>query len=394
MPMYSYKALTEQGKKISGVIDADSLYLAKDRLKKRQLFITELLLQDVPQKQVVLPPSLLLTFTRELAQLLKAGLPLYESLVTIEEKYRGNKCHSLVVDLCDHLKLGKSLSRALSSYDKSFDEIYLSMIKAAEQSGNLAETFSDLAILISKQQMLKKQLFSALAYPAFLGVFCLLVIGGLFFFIIPSMQELFEGRQLHPLTSCVIGISKFLNESIHFLIVFFSSMIGLTWIILRQKKVQLSFLKIACKLPFISELLIQSALVRFSRAMYLLLSGGVPLLQSLSYSRKTMKNAMLENIISYAEKRLIEGKKLSELISSPFVPSLMIRMVAIAEETGNMHITMKHLAEIYEEELDKNLQQLTSFLQPAVLMFLGIVVGVVVLSILIPLTDVSSFLSS
>jgi general secretion pathway protein F/type IV pilus assembly protein PilC len=128
--------------------------------------------------------------------------------------------------------------------------------------------------------------------------------------------------------------------------------------------------------------------------MYLLLSGGVPLLEALAYSRKTMKNALLEEIVLHAEKKLVEGKKLSELLSSAFIPPLLVRMVAIAEETGNMNITMKNLSEIYEEELDKNLQQLTTFLQPAVLIFLGAIVGVVVLSILLPLTDVSSFLSS
>jgi general secretion pathway protein F/type IV pilus assembly protein PilC len=268
------------------------------------------------------------------------------------------------------------------------------MVKAAEQSGNLAETFKDLSILISKQQVLKKQIFQALAYPAFLGLFCLLVIGGLFFFIIPSMQELFEGRPLHPLTSTVLQISRFVNESVNYLIGVFILFFSLIWITIRQKKSQEFFLKIAFRLPLVSTLLVQSALVRFCRAMFLLLSGGVSLLESLSYSRKTMKNAILEGIISNAEKKLIEGKKLSQLISSPFLPSLVVRMISIAEETGNMHLTMMHLAEIYEEELDKNLQQLTAFLQPAVLMFLGIVVGVVVLSILIPLTDVSSFLSS
>lgn len=395
MPVYSYKALTEEGKKISGVIDADSLHLAKERLKKRQILITQLeLFQSRKKVEVSLAPSKLLVFTRELSQLLRAGLPLYESLVTIEEKYRRHKAHALFVDLCDHLKSGKSLSSALSSYPKTFDKIYLSMVKAAEQSGYLSEAFTDLTALITKQQKLKKQLFSALAYPAFLGVFCVVVVIALFFFVIPSMQELFEGRQLHPLTATVLGISKWLNNSVGLFIFLILSFLAAVVFAARSRQVRMHLFRMACSAPFVRNLLIESALVRFCRAMYLLLSGGVPLLEALAYSRKTMKNVLLEDIVLNAEKKLIEGKKLSELLSSPFIPSLVVRMLAIAEETGNMNITMKNLSEIYEEELDKNLQQLTTFLQPAVLIFLGAVVGIVVLSILLPLTDVSSFLSS
>jgi general secretion pathway protein F/type IV pilus assembly protein PilC len=394
MPIYAYKALTEEGKKITGVIDADSLYLAKERLKKRQILLTELSLFSAKKQEVSLTPSMLLIFTREISQLLRAGLPLYESLVTIEEKYQKSKTHSLFVNLCDHLKSGKSLSSALGNYPKSFDAIYLSMVKAAEQSGHLAEAFADLTILISRQQKLKKQLFEALAYPAFLGVFCLIVVIALFFFVIPSMQELFEGRRLHPLTTVVLGISNWLNNSIGLFLSFIAVDVIAIIAAVRNKKVRMMFFTLACQAPFVRLLLVQSALVRFCRAMYLLLSGGVSLVESLSYSRMTMKNALLEEIIANAETKIIEGKKLSSLLSSPFIPSLVVRMVAIAEETGNMKNAMKNLSEIYEEELDKNLQQLTTFLQPAVLLFLGIVVGVVVLSILLPLTDVSSFLSS
>lgn len=394
MPIYAYKALTEEGKKISGVIDADSLYLAKERLKKRQILITQIELFSNKSQEVVLSSSMLLVFTRELSQLLRAGLPLYESLVTIEEKYRKHKTHALFVDLCDHLKSGKSLSNALSGYPKTFDEIYLSMVKAAEQSGHLSEAFTDLTLLISRQQKLKKQLFATLAYPAFLGVFCLFVVIALFFFVIPSMQELFEGRRLHPLTTVVLAVSNWLNNSKGLFVSVILLGIVAVFCAVRSKNVRMYFFRLACGAPFIRHLLIQSALVRFCRAMFLLLSGGVSLLEALAFSRKTMKNALLEDIIFHAEKKLVEGKKLSELLSSPFIPPLVVRMVAIAEETGNMNITMKNLAEIYEEELDKNLQQLTTFLQPAVLIFLGAVVGVVVLSILLPLTDVSSFLSS
>ncbi len=394
MPMYSFTALSGKAKTIVGVVDADSLYLAKEKLKQRQLLLTEIAPFYQKVKKTQLSSEMLLTFTREMAQLLKAGLPLYESLVTIEEKYQGHKSHYLFVDLCDHLKLGKSLSSALGSYSQVFDEIYLSMVKAAEQGGHLSQAFAELSLLITKQQRLKKQLFSALAYPAFLGCFCCLVVIGLFFFVIPSMQELFEGRRLHPLTSSVLWVSNFLNDNLGFLIPSLGFVVVASYFLLRQKAFRIYCFRWACNAPFLRSLLVQAALVRFCRAMFLLLSGGVPLVNALCFARKTMKNVFLEDVILEAEKKLVEGRKLSTLLSSAFIPALVVRMVAIAEETGDMNIAMKNLAEIYEEELDKNLHQLTTFLQPAVLLFLGVVVGVVVLSILLPLTDVSSFLSS
>ena len=127
----------------------------------------------------------------------------------------------------------------------------------------------------------------------------------------------------------------------------------------------------------------------------MLLQGGVPLVESLRFSRKVVNHSALENLIAHTESKVVEGKKISQLFAeAPFVPLLVLRMLSIGEETGNMGSMMQNMAEIYEEELDKDLQQLATFLQPAVLLFLGAVVGLVVLSILLPLTDVSSFVSS
>ena len=396
MPLFRYKAIGDDGRESKGVIDADSLSMAKERLRKQKVLVIAIAgLTKATSPKLILSPSQLLSFTRELTQFLKAGLPLYESLLTIEEKHRATKVHALFVDLCDHLKNGSSLSSALGKYPETFHEIYLSMVRSAEQSGSLFEAFDQLTLLISKQQKLKKQLLSSLAYPAFLGGFCLLVIGALFFFVIPSMKELFEGRALHPLTHIVILISNFLNTYVTVLASFLVFLgVSLYWVSRQpgfRRGISLFFLKV----PYFKRILIQSALIRFFRAMYMLLNGGVPLVEALHFSRKVVNHAALESLIVQTEKKVIEGKKISQLFAeSTFIPPLVLRMLTIGEEAGNMGSMMRNMAEIYEEELDKDLQQLATFLQPAVLLFLGAVVGLVVLSILLPLTDVSSFVSS
>ncbi len=395
MPLFRYQALTGDGRKSAGVIDADTYPLAKERLRKQQLMVMRLSLIDKNQKEIVLTPPLLLAFTRELSQLLSAGLPLYESLLTIEEKYRKHKAHSLFLDLCDRLKGGSSLSSALKNYPKTFDGIYLSMILAAEQSGSLALVLDQLSLLIARQQKLKKQLLSALMYPGFLGAFCLLVIFSLLFFVIPSMKDLFEGRALHPLTQAVLGVSNWVNQHTGALgcgILVFLFAIFFLW---RKKQTRVLLEKISMKMPFFKTVIIQSALIRFCRSASMLLAGGVPLIHALALSRKVIKNALLESIIDQAEKRIAEGEKLSnQLKTSPFIPPLLVRMLAIAEETGRMAPMLQNVAEIYDEEVERSLAQLTTFLQPLLLMILGGVVGLVLLSILLPLTDVSSFLST
>lgn len=393
MALFRYQAFTQAGKKITGVIDADSYALAKEKLVKQQVMVTHLAVHE--KKEIILDRPLLLTFTRELAQLLQAGLPLYESLLTIEEKYRSHKCHPLFLDLCDRLKCGSSFSSILARYPKSFDSVYLALIKAGEEGGSLETVVQQLAELISRQQRLRKQLVAAFTYPSILFAFCLLVTIGLLVFVVPSLEELFEGRKLHPVTELVLGLSHWVNQ---YGLLFLISLIGVGFaasFYFRSESGKTSLQRTLLKVPFLKTLLTRSALTRFCQCSSLLIDGGLPLLDVLRLSRKSMKFRLLEEVIEGAEMRIIEGKSLSaELKNSPLMPTLVVRMLSIAEETGKMGHIFKKLAEIYDEELEKNLMQLSAFLQPALLMTLGVIVGLVVLSILLPLTDVSSFLSS
>ncbi|MBS0621277.1 MAG: type II secretion system F family protein [Verrucomicrobia bacterium] len=394
MPLFRYKALTPAGKAAKGVIDADSLLVAKERLRKQQILITEVTLLKSKEDALHLPPPLLLSFTRELAQLLKAGLPLYESLLTIEEKYRRHKAHPLFLDLCDHLKEGSSLSTVLRRYSSTFDRIYLAMVSVAEQSGNLAHVFQELSELLLRQQKLKKQLSSALIYPSFLALFCGLITCGLLFFIIPSMRELFEGRSLHPITQLVLGISGWATTHVTHLLTLLAIACCSGIYLMRSPQGKIWLSQLSLKTPYVKTLLLHSALVRFFRSLSMLLTGGVPLLEALTLSRTVVKSPLLENAIAGAEKRIVQGERLScALKDAPHLPPLVLRMLSLAEETGQMGEAFHNLAVIYEEELEKHLAQLTTFLQPALLILLGAIVGLVVLSILLPLTDVGSFIN-
>ncbi|QVL57712.1 MAG: type II secretion system F family protein [Simkaniaceae bacterium] len=394
MALYQYTALSKEGRRKMGMINADSIELAKERLRKDEILVTKLVSYTKKGEEFRISPSLLIGFTRDLHVLLKAGLPLYDSLITLEEKYRKTKLHPIFLDLCDQVKEGRYFSDALRDYPKVFDPVYLSMLKAGEESGSLQQSFAELEKLIGQQQALRKKLSSAMIYPAFLAVFCLTVISVLLFFLIPSMSELFEERTLHPMTQAVLSLSHFLNNHALFI---FSTLTGVVlsfMFFLRhpqgKEKMKEAFLHI----PIVKRLFIETIMARFCRVFSILFNGGVSMMDCLSLSKKVMKHASFEAIISDAEVKVLEGKRLSEeLQKSPLIPTLVIRMLSIAEESGRVSEMMAHLSNIYEEDIERSLTRLTSLLQPVMLLFLGVVVAIILLAVLLPLTDVSSILN-
>lgn len=391
--LYRYQALASTGKKISGVIDADSIHAAKEKLRKEQILVINLDLFQEKKKEITIPFPFLLDLTRMLGQLLRAGIPLFESLVIIEEKYHHHRFHPLLMDLCDSLKTGHSLSETLRKYPQSFDSVYIAMVHAGEQTASLPTVFEELCALLERQQKLKKQLFSAAAYPVFLGGFCALVFTALLLFVIPSMKNLFEGRELHPITRFVFGASDFVTAQGSIILIGLLLLAAAIATCIKHPALRQKSDGILLTLPFVGEFLRQAATIRFCRTASLLLSGGLPILQTLQLSRHVMKNRLLEEVIVNAEQRVSEGKPLSqELKASSLIPSIVPRMLAVAEETGKTAFMLQDIASICEDNLEKRLQQFTALLQPALLLLLGLIVGLVLLSILIPMTDVGSAL--
>lgn len=393
MALYQYKALDALGRKKSGLIDADSLEAAKDRLRKSNVIVTRIVKSKSGVNTFTLSRSALLNFTRDVSQLLRSGLPLYESLLTIEEKHRGHKSHPLFLEICDLVKQGTPLSKALERYPGSFDHIYVAMIRAGESTGGLDHVFIELAKIIARGDKFRKQVRAAMVYPSFLGLFCLLILSALFLFLIPSMKELYEGRSLHPLTQGILSFSSFFEQNIHIVGIGFTLTVLSGYALLRSQRFKSVCKVFFLRLPFFKSLITEAVLMRFSRALSVLIAHGIPTLEALRLSKGIMDHASFENVISRVEESLTSGKQISdELKKSSIIPPLMTRMVATAEEAGNLSEMLTHITEIYEEELDKNLSQLTNLLQPLMLLILGALVGLVLLSVLLPLTDVSSFI--
>ncbi len=392
MPLYRYGALDKEGKKLSGFIDADTLEKAKERLRTSGVILTRIILAK-KHSEISIGSAVLIHFTRDMAQLLSSKLPLYESLLTIEEKYRSHKFHYLFLDLCDKVKQGKALSEAFSLFPASFDSVYISMVRAGENTGKIDEAFVELYKVIARTEKFKKQAQSALFYPLFLLSFCLLILVGLFLFLIPSMKELLEGRELNPMTDVILKMSNWLvGNWPWFFPAFASILIGAT-LSFRLQMVKNFFHRTFTKIPLIRTIFTEAILMRFCRVLSILLRSGVPIVEAIQYAKGVIHHVEFEKVMEEAEKGLVRGVKFSqELKKSPLIPPMVVRMIETSEETGRTSEMLMSISEIYEEMLEKTISQFTNLLQPVMLLILGLLVGVVLLAVLLPLTDVSTMI--
>lgn len=392
MPLFKYEAFDALGKQIKGMVDAENPNDAKQKLHRQSIYIVSVKTAQFQKEKSLLKKSEVLNFTRELYRLLKAGLPLYESLSAMEEKYRGSPAQRLLLDLCENVRAGHLFSSILARHKKTFDLLYVAMIANAEKTGRLEQALEELTALLSKQAQVKKQLVSALLYPSLLFSFCLFVLGMLLFYVVPSLQELFEGRELHPFTKVVFSISAFARNS-KITILTIPSLLLLGGVGIWRKPFWKQFvIKQFIKLPWLNQLFAKISLIRFFRAASTLLKGGVPIVASFQEARKALSHPLLEEILQNAEDAIAQGMPIhAQFTGHKMIPPLVPRMLGIAEKGGNLDGMMRQIAEIYEEDLEKSLALFSTLIQPALLLFLGSLVGLVLLSVLLPLTDVSSF---
>lgn len=392
--LFQYRYIDVKGKKRKGLIEALHADEAKQQLRRQKILLTSL--QPASQKKKgagQLKREALITFTAQLAGLLQAGMPLYESLLSLEEQYRQDPFHPVLLTLCDQIKGGASLSEAMGKFPESFNRLYCSMVAAGESVGALDQTLDKLAALLAKQSKLKKQIITALIYPALLFSFSMVVMFLLLTFVIPSLEALFEDRAVNRFTKAVMVFSNFLTHKWMFYIPLALAAVTGGYLGLKSEKGKRWVQRQLLRVPVLKTLIIQTAIARFSRTMGTLLQGGVSLIQALQISRKVMRNPFFEEVVEKAEGKIIEGSLLSvELKKSPLIPTLVPRMLAIGEEGGNAPAMLQKIADLYEEDVEKSLTRLTSLAQPVILVFMGGIVGIIMIAVLLPLTDVSAFL--
>jgi type II secretory pathway component PulF len=335
---------------------------------------------------VRLTPTEKLEFISNLAAMLSAGIPLLES---VEALIEGSKSRSKIVleELKKDLESGQTIADSLSRFPESFDPIAINLIRGAEESGNLEKNLKDLADTYRKDIEFNRKVKGALAYPLFVFVVFTAIMTVILTFVIPRISQVFSRLDVDlPL------VTRFLIFLSGLLINFWPWIVGglilagvLFYWILKTRRRQILYL--LSSLPFLSELAREIDLVRFSRSMALLLASGIPISKSLELSQNVLVRKELIDILEFARQEVSQGKKLSEAlgVKKGVIPQILIRIVSTGERSGGLERSFQESSEFFDNRVSATIRTITTLLEPTILVVVGLVVGVIMLSIIAPI---------
>jgi type IV pilus assembly protein PilC len=402
MPDYKYQGTSRSGGSVSGVMTASSKTELASLLKRQQITATKMTEKgkefNIPTFGGGVSPKELAIFTRQFSVMIDAGLPLVQCLEILAGQQENKFFQKVLAGTRSQVEGGATLSTAMRSSPKVFDPLYVNMVEAGETGGILDTILQRLSTYIEKNVKLQRAVKSALVYPV--GV--LTVAGGvitlLLWKVVPIFATLFAGLGVDlPLpTKIVIALSNFIGSIFGFLILVAigAAIFGLKiWYGTPQGRFVLD--TIILKLPILGILMRKIAVARFTRTLGTLISSGVPILEGLDITAKTSGNAVVERALQKVRRSLEEGKSLTEpLKDSEVFPGMVTQMIAVGEQTGAMDAMLQKIADFYEEEVDAAVKDLLTALEPIMIVFLGVIVGGVVISMYLPLFSLIGKLSS
>lgn len=404
MPVYEYTALNDKGKKLKGIIDAQSTVAARQKLRESNIYLTDLQESSGAKKDSLLKQPLgglfrkvgsreVTVMTRQLATLLGAGLPLVQSLATLIAQTSHPQLKTILSQIKEEVNEGSSFSQTMTHYPQVFPAFYLNMVRAGEASGTLHLVLERLADFSEKQQALKGRVRAALAYPLFMFLIGSVVLFFLVAFVVPNVTRIFdEMHQTLPLiTILLIGVSRFL-ETFWWLIVagLIGAFVALKYFLSKTQKGRTLLDRTLLALPVVGQMNRKIAVARFSRTLGTLLESGVPLLASMEIVRNIVGNSLISDAIQKAGNDVREGQSLSApLARSGLFPALSVEMISVGEQSGNLEPMLYRIAEAYEKEVESSITMLTSLLEPIMILVMGLAVGFIVVSILLPIFEMN-----
>ena len=425
MPRFEYTALDARGTESRGVVDASSQSDVVSQLREQGFFPTTVVPEGqgpkpakgkvdakavgaakaAPKKGFVLfqkktiKSKTLMVFTRQLATLIDAGLPLLKGLGVLAKQEKDVVLRSAINSLADAVQGGSTFSEAMGQHPRIFERLYVSMVKAGEIGGVLELVLNRLAEFQEKAQKLKNKIKSAMTYPVVVLSIAILITIFLLVTIVPKFQKIFEDmlgkdEQLPWLTLKVMGVSDFLMHMIFppYLWYTLAGVIGIgsLWWWLNNTDRGRDFLdRSKLRLPIFGDILLKGSIARFTRTLGTLVTSGVPILQALNITRETAGNQVLSDAITKVHDSVKEGESIvSPLEASGVFPPMVISMVDVGEETGQLPEMLLKVAEVYDDEVDNTVESLTSLLEPIMIVALAFIVGTIVIALFMPLIKI------
>ncbi len=393
MPVYVYRGTNRSGGAVTGEQAANNKAELVNLLRRQQIKVSKLSEKGKEFNLPTFKPGVnakdLAVFTRQFSVMIDAGLPLVQCLEILAGQQENKTFETVLTTTRASVEGGATLSAAMRQHDKVFDALYVNLVEAGEAGGILDTILQRLASYIEKNVKLKRAVKSALVYP----VAVLLVAGGvitlLLWKVVPIFVTLFLGLGVDlPLpTRIVMALSNFVGSIFGLLIVvFLAGMVIAIKLWHGTEKGRYILDGLLLKLPLVGILLRKIAVARFTRTLGTLISSGVPILEGLDITARTAGNAVIEKALSHVRKSLEEGKNLADPLKETNVfPGMVTQMIGVGEQTGAMDAMLQKIADFYEEEVDAAVKDLLAALEPAMIIFLGVVVGGIVISMYLPL---------
>jgi len=395
MPLYNYKARDKKGKVIEDTIQAASREDAASSLKADGLAVLtvrdlETGLSSLRSGKVSLAEKA--SFCRFTATMLRAGLSLHEAVEIIKQESENKKMKKILADIAFQIRKGRSLSGVLSGYKDIFDPVFLTMIKAGEESGTLEQSLDYLAKQLSASYDFSQKIKGSLMYPA-------VIIGAMFaegllmlVFVLPKISEVFLKMNLKlPVTTrLLLQFGLFVSTHLILVLVAIFSLAGLAFLAIWLKSTRDMLFRLLAKIPVLKKMMSQIDVARFARTLSVLLKSGVPIIDALGIATDSLNQPDLRNQAKKFTAGVSKGKSLSEVLSQAQTsfPQIMIQTIKTGEKTGSLEQVLQELAEFYENEVDYQLKRVTSLIEPVLMLLIGIVVGAMVIMIIAPIYSI------
>ncbi len=394
MPVFEYKGKTLAGAAVQGSLKAKSREDLERVLRQNKIMVTNIS-KRAPEINIKFGTGVkkveISRFTRQFATMIGAGLPMVQCLEILSTQTENKEFGKIISQVKESVQGGATLSEALARHPKIFDQLYTNMVEAGEVGGALDAILVRLAVYREKADRLIRKVKGAMVYPAVIVIVAVGVTFGMLTFIVPVFAKMFSGlgADLPGPTAAVLGASNFLRTNIMYILL---GMIGLGGIFFWWKRTPsgaLTFDKVLLRSPVLGTLVRKSSIARFTRTLGTLLSSGVSILDALEITAKTAGNLVISNAINKSVMSIAEGETITgPLKESGVFPPMVTQMISVGEKTGGLDDMLSKIADFYDEEVDEAVTALTSIIEPIIIVFMGVVIGAILVAMYLPMFDI------
>lgn len=402
MPQYHYSAMTADGRRVDGECEAADDAGAMQVLRERRLAPLALSAAKVAsERQTAARPTAIrrrdiVHLTGQLAALLKASLPLSRALKNLEEQSSHAGLQQMLADIHDHVSQGSTFAAALGRYPKQFSPLFISMVEAGELSGALVSSLERLADMMETDQALRARLQGALTYPCIMVAVLVTSIGILMTFVLPKFAAILSdlGGALPLPTRVLMGISQFCASWWWLVLLLTAALAFGLWRYVQSTTGRVRFDALKLRLPVFGQLVQEITLARFSLTLGSLLRNGVPVLSALGSARNIVGNVIVAELVGGIAGEMRDGLSFSEALKTrrSFFPPLVAGMVGTGEQAGNLPDMLEKVGDYYAKEADARIRFLTTLMEPAIILVMGVVIGFVIMAILVPIFSIQSMI--